>query len=505
MANGSPDYFSDYLKAEYNNIAEAHFRTNEAISSFFRYYLLIMSAPITVLAIFVSWTRDLKVTFDVIQGLSPLVFAILMVISFVGFGVMLYILNLRMDAILYARTVNAIRKRYYDKSGIDLGSSIRIRVLPQSQAVPKYFEWRYFVPVIFVFAFFDTLYLVLGIGILFLSFEEATGTIGIISNMPWAAWFGPAVFLLGHFVLYANYARYREHTYLRSFALGVDVDGVLNTHRNHFCKLLKDRTGKVLEPESITTIPLHDCPALGISRDDENRVFNDPRYWVEMPPEEDAAQNLRKIRNLNVKVHVFSHRPWPSTFTMGKDERNGIHDKWHSVSLGLVSKTYEDDASKRFVNYVRLKIGIPELYPLKATWFRLDKHVISLVRNRIGCTSIEQITKWWLDKYKMDYDTLMIEQGNENVADPQGHFRNRFHIARQKMIRYFVEDDIEKANKLAYICDLVFLLRHPYNTGFEEKCRNCEMDCKREPIDLPSNVLTVKSWDEIYKFVRKLS
>jgi len=57
----------------------------------------------------------------------------------------------------------------------------------------------------------------------------------------------------------------------------------------------------------------------------------------------------------------------------------------------------------------------------------------------------------------------MIEQGHEDVADPQGRFRNRFYVARKKGIRFFVEDDLEKAIKLAYICDVVFLLDHPYN------------------------------------------
>jgi hypothetical protein len=73
------------------------------------------------------------------------------------------------------------------------------------------------------------------------------------------------------------------------------------------------------------------------------------------------------------------------------------------------------------------------------------------------------------------------------------------------MLRYFVEDDIEKAEKLAYICDVVFLVEHPYNTGFEKQCESCNYECKREKIDLPNNVRTVKSWDEIYKRIRLLS
>ena len=56
----SRDNLGEYLRGEYQNIAQAHFRTMEAISSFFRYYLLIMSAPIPVLALFISVSGELQ-------------------------------------------------------------------------------------------------------------------------------------------------------------------------------------------------------------------------------------------------------------------------------------------------------------------------------------------------------------------------------------------------------------------------------------------------------------
>jgi hypothetical protein len=127
------------------------------------------------------------------------------------------------------------------------------------------------------------------------------------------------------------------------------------------------------------------------------------------------------------------------------------------------------------------------------------------IRDRLGTRPIDEATKWWLHKNRIKYDYLTIERGNENVADPQGHFRNRFYIARKRIIRYFVEDDIEKAKKLAYICDVVFLFKHPYNTEYLNRCVECEKECKREKIELPSNVIPVSSWGEIYKSIRLLS
>lgn len=103
---------------------------------------------------------------------------------------------------------------------------------------------------------------------------------------------------------------------------------------------------------------------------------------------------------------------------------------------------------------------------------------------------IKDITKLWLRKHGFEYDWLMVEKGSDDVSDPQGHIRNRFYESRRKRIKFFVEDDIRKAVKLAYICDIVFLLDQPYNQCTE---------------GVPNNVIRVKSWDEIYKKVRALS
>ena len=62
---------------------------------------------------------------------------------------------------------------------------------------------------------------------------------------------------------------------------------------------------------------------------------------------------------------------------------------------------------------------------------------------------------------------------------------------RKGKIRFFVEDDAEKAAKLAYVCDVVLLLDQPYNTS--------------PSAPLPGNVIRVRSWDEIYQKIRTLS
>ena len=60
-------------------------------------------------------------------------------------------------------------------------------------------------------------------------------------------------------------------------------------------------------------------------------------------------------------------------------------------------------------------------------------------------------------------------------------------ISKDKLIRAFVEDDFDKAKRLADICEVVFLIEHPYNKG-----------------SLPMNVIRVRSWEEVYHYLRKV-
>ncbi len=121
--------FTKYFLAEYQYIAEAHFKTIEAISSFFRYYLIIMSLPFTLYAVIMGLSPEIGA---IIYVLTALTGSISLIIALVGLFVTLYIVNLRFDAILYARTVNGIRKHFYDQADIDLNLKTRMRTLPQT-------------------------------------------------------------------------------------------------------------------------------------------------------------------------------------------------------------------------------------------------------------------------------------------------------------------------------------------------------------------------------------
>jgi uncharacterized HAD superfamily protein len=98
-----------------------------------------------------------------------------------------------------------------------------------------------------------------------------------------------------------------------------------------------------------------------------------------------------------------------------------------------------------------------------------------------------EITKLWLRKQGIEYDRIFIERGDDNTEDSQGHYNNRFYISRKNKIKFFIEDDYLKAKKLSFICDIVFLIKHPYN----------------ESKTLPNNVILVNSWGELDKKIRE--
>ena len=91
-----------------------------------------------------------------------------------------------------------------------------------------------------------------------------------------------------HFFIYLWYAEHREDSYLKSHIIGIDIDGVLNDHRQHFCVLLEKNTGKKIDKEKIITIPVHECPGLGVTREDEQKVF----YTILSHEDRNAAKDF---------------------------------------------------------------------------------------------------------------------------------------------------------------------------------------------------------------------
>ena len=427
-----------------------------------------MALPVTLVGVFIGLLPSFNLS-SAIGTIGTSLAFIALVISVVGYLVMLYIVNLRLDVILYARAVNGIRKYFYDKGSPDLDYKLRMRVLPQSPSQPGYLEHSYFWPVIATFAFFNSTYLILGLTLPTISNSAAGFSLASIQPLVWGV---GIAFGLWHYGSYRWYAHHREHGYLRSFILGVDIDGVLNTHREQFAKKYFELTGKIVDPARMTTIPLHDDPAIGVTRPEEIQVFNTLDYWTEMPVISGAKDALEKLHNaFKLRIHIFSYRPWPMVKPVVRGST--LFLKWQSKAIEEL-KSVSPRGIRRYL--------IPHWFYRKISIVRLRYG-----RRKLALASADVLTRSWLNTKEIVYDSFTLEKGNEDVEDPEGHFRNRFNISRKKKIRFFVEDDADKATKLAFICDVVFLVNQPYNTWKS----------------VPNNVVRVDSWDEISKSIKR--
>ena len=96
--------------------------------------------------------------------------------------------------------------------------------------------------------------------------------------------------------------------------------------------------------------------------------------------------------------------------------------------------------------------------------------------------------KAWLERELFPRDKLIVERGNVEARDPLFFTKNRFVVSAKREIRGFVEDDPNKARRLADVCEIVFLIDQPYN---------------RDAADIPRNVVRVKGWTEICQYLRE--
>jgi len=454
--------FEEFLRAEYQNLAQAHFNTINTISEFFKQYILILSLPISIAVVFLKPT-ELKTSgvLDYLRNHPSIPLSLFLLVVVVGLWVMGYVVNLRFDAILYARAVNGIRKLFYESSGLSIEEELRVRVLPRQIHLPPYIESRYFGFVVLTFAFLDSAYFFLGLYFYMwaMNWPRYSGRL---------LWLGLGSCFAIHILLYIWLGRYREWGYLRGgHILGIDIDGVLNEHRSHFCGLLASQTGKELHDDQITRIPVHEIPGCSVTREDEHAVFNWPRYWSEMPATQGAAKVIASLRNqFGYQIWVFTHRPWPQPTTFPQESQQRYWEEWQKHS--------------QWVRFAKWNI-VQRIEKFAADWL----HLQAPVSGRI----LRDMTVMWLKSNKFTFDKLVIEKGNTDTRDPLGHTRNRFVICQKKSIRFFVEDDVNKALKLADICQIVFLRDQPYNRDAQ----------------LPNNVVRVTSWQEIESSLRRIS
>lgn len=147
--------FESFLLAEYDHIADAHFETGKQVSKFFNYYLLILAASVVI----VSLIQNQKLNSIVNPGpekdillLHGLIVIILAIICVVGFFLCWIVIELQHDSILYARTVNGIRRYFYSTANLTENEERSVRVLPKNIDQPDFYSKRHLGIVVTTFA-----------------------------------------------------------------------------------------------------------------------------------------------------------------------------------------------------------------------------------------------------------------------------------------------------------------------------------------------------------------
>lgn len=505
--DAAKDSFRDFLITEYNNIASAHFAAGTTITQFFQFYLLIIGLPITVAGIVqklgggtsatppanAGTSATPPATTSILQLLAdPLVPVLSFTVAILGLFLMWYIVTLRFDAIRYARTINGVRKQFYNAARLGIRDELAMRGLPRTITKPRYFDRLSFGGIVCSFATLNSAYMALTAWNVVLNHFcildnlvklaasygwrlDISGLAGFAAR-PGSAEFAGIVFFVVffacHWWAYFFFARYQGHRYLQKQRIGIDIDGVLGEHRTAFAKILPVvAKGKTLDPSSIKHIPLHECDCLkegdgrtvSITQREEHAVFNTTTYWTTMPCYKDAPGVLRELKDAyRFHINIFTYRPWPNPAAY-PDTMPGANHAWLTKNPLTWAAT------------LRPHVGPGHLGRLWNRFLEWSRR-----------TAMTNITKRWLGQHGIVHDHLVVERGNVYVADPRSHGRNRFRIAEHEDIRVFVEDDLGKARKLADICDVVYLIDHPYN----------------QTNLLPNNIIRVKDWIEIKQHIR---
>lgn len=457
------DKFQEFQIEEYKNISNAHFETNKQIGIFFRYLLLIASAPALIFIWFgkdnPNFIKDLFLGNEEVLNINIFVGFFLIVISIIDMLSSFYLIGLKLDNILYARTINGVRRYFYDRSEIELDE--QYRVLPKQINIPGYFDNHTFGVLYYSIALINSIYfsigtsIIAGVGDHFFPKYFQIDYLPINYNIWWVIIIFVSIFLL-HIFYYNFVSRYRRLNYLKSRIIGIDIDGVLNKHRDTFCDIhnenMKIRFGdnipqnKNLTPEEINAIPVSMIEGKNITKDDEFDVFNNPQYWRKQKLfETNVYKTIKELRNdFDYKINLYTYRPWPY-YTYGNLIKSD-NKQWNQLTLS-------------------------------------------------------EITKNWLSKNQIEYDNIFIEKNGIKTSKRSfgfwhlmlglsgKKFKNRFYLTSKNSYRYFVEDDIDNAIKLSVNCEYVFLINQPYNIETKET--------------LPRNIIRVNGWNDIKSEIKK--
>lgn len=187
----------EFMKQEYTGICQAFGDLYNVILKVFNFYLLLASVPFTLAAIIY---KTLPTQFD-LKDLPMPMSVLFPAVSIIGLFTTFSMIHLRMEQVLYARTVNCIR-RYFCETDTSRAKTIdNYLSLPTTDQSPPFFEsGRAFFWQIIIIGFVDALYLLIGL----IKFSGLSLCL---------SWFFIGLFFLLHILSYKRIALVRERNY----------------------------------------------------------------------------------------------------------------------------------------------------------------------------------------------------------------------------------------------------------------------------------------------------
>lgn len=483
MADLTP--FDAFQIEEYKNISNSHFESIKQVSLFFRYYLLILAAPVIIINLLSVGKDTNNVDKFLTNGLSPIyyniVFGYFLIVSLIGFLIYLYVINLRLDAVLYARAVNKVRRYFYEKSDLIIQQFDSYLGLPIVSTRPRYKEKTFFAPLLFIFS-------IINCGFLYSAF-----ILKMINAEYFGYWSLPIdlkinnIFIVITLIIYFSlhvFAYYtlihlRNNYYLKDYKIGIDIDGVINNQTEHFINFIEKLTGKKIDKNLIKEIPVHLNKELGISYDDERIVFNTKEYWEQLSFKTEAIKRINDFeKRFGLEIVFFTYRDWP--------QYKNLEDY----------KKFEQKIKNAGYNALKYSKNKKEISNITNEWINKENEIKIRGFTTNGFKGKILNVR---SKFEKSYKKIVMEIGNPYISNTRftNRFRglilnnNRFQRVSIKGFKYFIEDTPENAIRLSSFCDYVFMFNEPYNQS--------------DRYIFPKNVIRVNSWNDIYSHIKLFS
>lgn len=372
----------DFFQKEYEVIAQSHFSISQRITTFFQYLLAIYAAPFIILS------KEI--------GSEFLSFALLLV-GLVATFASFYLYQLRNESILYARVVNSMRAFYYNASDFDRNDLLYYSVLPTQKNKPSYVDHSQFIWIVLATATANSSYIIYG-AMLFLKniFEMELIWYVVILMI--------TALIFVHYFIYrwiCNRAERAIDMYKR--VIGVDIDGVLNEHTYHFCKIANEKyEGLNIKHEDITEIPVHKCIER-VTKKIEQSVFLTKEYWSQMPSKEKSSDYLNKIStDLDYKVHLFTKRDWKST-TFNVDD---VTVKW----LKCNDFRYDDLTIEKDNSSIRDRYAISAEKKIE---FFVEDNIENALKLSQTCRIVFLVKQLYNQKENLPWNIIPVENWDE--------------------------------------------------------------------------------------------